>query len=87
MVYPSRGKFLSCIQNSDILRNFNPVLKCLIAKLSSESPNDPNSLTALARTHTAYQREAENALYETLYIHISRDDSLKYMETLARKLI
>jgi hypothetical protein len=52
----------------------------LIVKLSSGSPN---SLAALARTHSAYQREAEKALYDTLYIYASRDDSLKCMETLA----
>ena len=41
-------------------------------------------MAALARTHTAYQREAEKALYETLCIHTSSDDSLKCMETLAK---
>ena len=35
-------------------------LKCLIVKLLS-----PNSLAALAQTHTAFQREAEKSLYET----------------------
>ena len=61
-------------------------LKCLIAKLlvSSESPKSLNSLAALARTHTAYQREAEKELYDTLYICASSDDSLKCMETLAK---
>jgi hypothetical protein len=59
-------------------------LKCLIVKLSSESRNGRNSLAALARTHTAYQREAEKALYETLYIRTSSDNSLKCMETLAK---
>ena len=54
-------------------------LKCLIAKLSS-----PNSLAALARTHTAYQREAEKALYGTLYIYADSDNFLKCMETLAK---
>ena len=54
-------------------------LMCLIVELSSESPN---SLAALARTSTAYQREAEKALYDTLYIHVSNDDSLKCIETL-----
>ena len=53
-------------------------LKCLIAELLS-----PDSLAALARTHTAYQRVAERALYDTLYIHPSKVDSLKCMETLA----
>jgi hypothetical protein len=62
-------------------------LKCLIVESSSGSPN---SLAALARTHTAFQREAEKALYETLYINAlnsdtSRNDStgMKCMETLA----
>ena len=55
-------------------------LKHLIVELSSGSPN---SLAALARTHTAYRREAERALYDTLTIYASSDDSLKCMETLA----
>ena len=55
-------------------------LKCRIVELSSGSPN---SLTALARTHTAYQREAERALYHTLHVHASSKDSLKCLETLA----
>ena len=55
-------------------------LKHHIVELSSESPN---SLAALARTHTSYQREAERALYDTLSIFTSSDDSLKCMETLA----
>ena len=55
-------------------------LKCLIVELSSGSPN---SLAALARTHSSYQREAERALYDTISIFTSRDDSLKCMETLA----
>ena len=55
-------------------------LKHLIVELSSESPN---SLAVLARTHTSYQREAERALYNTIYIYASSDDSLKCMETLA----
>ena len=53
-------------------------LKHLIAELSS-----PCSLAALARTHSAYQREAEKALYDTISIFAARDDSLKCMETLA----
>jgi len=52
-------------------------LKHHIAELSS-----PNSLAALARTHTAYQREAEKALYRSLYIY-ARDNSLKCLETLS----
>ena len=55
-------------------------LKCRIVELSSGSPS---SLAALARTHTAFQREAEKALYDTLCIRVYRDDSLKCMETLA----
>jgi len=55
-------------------------LKCLIVELSSGSPN---SLAALARTHTSYQREAERALYDNIFIFTLRDDSLKCMETLA----
>ena len=55
-------------------------LKHLIVELSSGSPN---SLAALARTHPAYRREAERALYDTLTIYASNDDSLKCMETLA----
>src|ERR1700679_4259221 len=55
-------------------------LKCHIVELSSGSPS---SLAALARTHTAFQREAEKALYDTLIIRVYRDDSLKCMETLA----
>ena len=53
-------------------------LKHLIAALCS-----PGSLAALARTHTAYQREAEEALYNTISISAFSDDSLKCMETLA----
>ena len=52
----------------------------IVLKLSSGSPS---SLAALARTHTAYQREAEKALYDTLYISASSDDSLICMKTLA----
>jgi hypothetical protein len=40
-------------------------------------------LAALARTHTAFQREAEKALYDTVYIYTDDDNSLKCMETLA----
>ena len=50
-------------------------LKHRTAELSSR-----NSLASLARTHTAYQREAERALYRTLSIHSA---SLKCLETLA----
>ena len=55
-------------------------LKRIIVELSSGSPN---SLAALARTHTSYQREAEKALYDTLSIFAFSDSSLKCMETLA----
>ena len=55
-------------------------LKYLIVEQCSGSPN---SLAALARTHTSYQREAEKALYDTLSICAFSDDSLKCMETLA----
>ena len=52
----------------------------IVLELSSDSPS---SLAALARTHTAYHREAEKALYDTLIICAYRDNSLKCMETLA----
>jgi len=55
-------------------------LKYLIAELCSESSD---SLAALARTHTTYQKEAEKALYHTVSISASCDDSLKCMDTLA----
>jgi hypothetical protein len=55
-------------------------LRCLIVELSSGSPN---SLAALARTHTSYQKEAERALYNTISISNTSDNSLKCMETLA----
>ena len=48
-------------------------LKHRIAELSSQ-----DSLASLARTHTSYQREAEQALYRTL-----SDPSMKCLETLA----
>src|ERR1700734_2845508 len=58
-------------------------LKHHIVELSSGSPS---SLAALARTHSTFQREAEKALYDTLSIFASSDDSLKCMETLATNL-
>ena len=58
-------------------------LKRHIVELSSDSLN---SLAALARTHTAYQREAEKALYNILSIFAYRDNSLKCIETLATNL-
>ena len=54
-------------------------LQLFIVELSSGSPS---SLAALSRTHPAYQRVAERALYETLTIYAPRDDSLKCMGTL-----
>ena len=41
-----------------------------------------NSLAALARTHTAFQREAERALYHTVSIFLGEDDALRCLETL-----
>ena len=57
-------------------------LKSLIAELLLSSPK---SLAALARTHTAYQREAEKALYKSLsiFVTIQSINPLKCMETLA----
>ena len=57
-----------------------PELNHLIVELSSGSPS---SLAALARTHSAYQREAERALYDSLNIYTLGDDSLKCMKNLA----
>ena len=54
-------------------------LKRHIVELSSGSPS---SLAALARTHTAFQGEAEKALYETLHISANNINSLKCMHTL-----
>ena len=48
-------------------------LKRIIVELSSGSPN---SLAALARTHTSYQREAEKALYDTLSIFAFSDSEM-----------
>ena len=53
-------------------------IKHLIAELSS-----PSSLAALAQTHTTYQRAAEEALYDTIFISALSDNSLKCMEILA----
>ena len=55
-------------------------LKLLIIEFSSGSSS---TLAALARTHPAYQREAEKALYAKLSIYTSSHDSLKCMESLA----
>ena len=58
----------------------SPERKRLIVELSSGSRN---SLAALALTHTSYQREAEKALYDTLFFYHFDHDSLRCMETLA----
>ena len=58
-------------------------LKHYIVELLVSSGSPTSTLASLARTHTAYQREAERALYHTLYIVASSDDSLKCLETLA----
>ena len=55
----------------------------IVELLELVSSGSPSSLAALARTHTAYQREAEKALYHTLSILAYCSDSLKCMETLA----
>ena len=65
------------------LMSYTAELKRHIVELSSDSPN---SLAALARTHTANQREAEKALYDTLFICAS-DDSLKPWPQIQRKLL
>ena len=67
------------------MQSLPPELKYLIGKLLS-SELELKSLAALARTHTAYRREAEKALYDTLYIYADRDRFLKCMETLAKNL-
>ena len=59
-------------------------LKSLIAELPVSSPN---SLAALARTHSAFRREAERALYDNLVIDATKYHPSKCMETLARKLL
>jgi hypothetical protein len=46
-------------------------LRSLIAELLVSSPN---SLAALAKTHSAYQREAEKALYDTISIQVYAND-------------
>jgi hypothetical protein len=58
-------------------------LRSLIAELLVSSPY---SLAALARTHSAYQREAEKTLYGTISISSTNETSyqdLKCMEALA----
>ena len=54
-------------------------LKHLIVELSSD-----DSLAALARTHSTFQRVAEKALYDTISIYASSNDSLRCVETLAQ---
>ena len=56
----------------------------LIAELLVSSPN---SLAALVRTHSAFRREAERALYDNLVIDATKYHPSKCMETLARKLL
>lgn len=56
-------------------------LKCLIVELCSGSPSN---LAALARTHPAFQSEAEKVLYDTIFIRSSEDNSLKCMRTLVK---
>lgn len=53
-------------------------IKHLITELSC-----PNTLATLARTHTTFQRKAEEVLYDTIYISAFSDNSLKCMEILA----
>jgi hypothetical protein len=76
-----------CTQHSLLQRSFEFIMQLLplelmrlIVELCSDSPN---SLAALARTHPSFQRQAEKALYDTISIFTSSDDSLKCMETLA----
>ena len=57
-------------------------LKHLIVKQLKLSSGSRNSLAALARTHTSFQREAEKALYDALFIFASSDNSLKCLRTL-----
>ena len=57
-----------------------PELMHFIVKLSSGSPR---ILAVLARTHSAFQREADRALYDSVTIYTSRNNSLKCLETLA----
>jgi hypothetical protein len=67
----------------DIIMQVLPLeLRSLITELLVSSPN---SLAALARTHSSYQREAEKALYNTISVSIHRDSyqDLRCMETLA----
>ena len=52
----------------------------IIVELSSDSPS---SLAALALTHSSCQGKAEMALYDTLWICASSENSLKCVEALA----
>ena len=45
--------------------------------------SSPDSLAALARTHTSFQRDGEQALYHTLYIQILPDVSWAPLEKMA----
>ncbi|PPQ73452.1 hypothetical protein CVT26_010202 [Gymnopilus dilepis] len=56
-----------------------PELRCRIADFST-----PSTLAALALTHPAYQKEAEEALYRTLAINTYNSKDLKCLETLAQ---
>ena len=47
------------------------------------SSGSRSSLAALARTHSTYQREAERALYHSIFIYAHYIDSLKCLEKLA----
>src|SRR5271156_1064949 len=53
-------------------------LKHHIAELSSA-----NSLASLARTHSSYRLESEQALYRTLSVLTCEDESLRCLETLS----
>ena len=55
-------------------------LKCLIVELCSDSSS---SLASLALTHSTFQREAEIALYDTIFIDASNNNSFKCLKTLA----
>jgi hypothetical protein len=60
-------------------------LKYLIAKLLSSEPERRSlkNLAVLAQIHTAYRREAEKVLYDTIYIDTYNSHAVKCMETLA----
>ena len=58
-------------------------LKSLIAELLVSSPK---SLAALARTHSAYQCEAERALYDSIIIYAIKANSSKCVKSLTTNL-